>query len=59
MNQIDSTTNNTKPQPHVIVVDEFASISESLQGHPQRERILEKIQNYQSQILRAERSRKD
>ncbi|MBE9211084.1 hypothetical protein IQ244_32290 [Nostoc sp. LEGE 06077] len=58
MNQIDPTANNTSEQPHVIVVDEFAFISDSLEGHPQRERILEKIQDYQSQVLRAERTKK-
>ncbi|MBD2441368.1 hypothetical protein [Nostoc sp. FACHB-110] len=47
MNSQDPTANNTSEQPHVIVVDEFASIEKSLEGHPQRERIMEKIQQYQ------------
>jgi len=59
MNQIDPTANNTSEQPKVIVLDEFASIEKSLKGHPQRERILEKIQEYQSQVLRAARSKED
>ncbi|MBD2472281.1 hypothetical protein [Nostoc sp. FACHB-145] len=58
MNSQDPTANNTSKQPHVIIVDEFASISESLEGHPQRERILKAIQEYQSQVLRAARSKK-
>ncbi len=40
--------NNPKPQPEVIVLDKFAAIKKSLLSHPQREEILEEIQNYQS-----------
>jgi hypothetical protein len=47
MNSQDPTANNPKPQQQVIIVDEFASIEKYLEGHPQRQGILEKIQNYQ------------
>lgn len=58
MNSQDPAANNTSEQPTVIVVDEFASIEKSLERHPQRERILEKIQKYQSQVLQEARSKK-
>ncbi|MGF1939421.1 MAG: hypothetical protein RM347_034620 [Nostoc sp. ChiQUE02] len=57
MNSIDPATNNPNPQPSVVVLDELAFISKSLEDHPQRERILEKIQNYQSQLLRQGQSK--
>ncbi|AFY45739.1 hypothetical protein [Nostoc sp. PCC 7107] len=59
MNSQDPTANNTSEQPHVIVVDEFAAISKSLEEHSQRQEILEKIQEYQSQVLRAARNKED
>ncbi|MFN6564258.1 MAG: hypothetical protein RMY28_031320 [Nostoc sp. ChiSLP01] len=58
MNSQHSAANNTSEQAKVIVVDEFASIEKYLEGHPQRQGILEKIQNYQSQLLRQERNQK-
>jgi hypothetical protein len=59
MNHIDPAANNSSDQPRVIVLDEFAAISKSLEGHLQRERILGKIRNYQSRLLRQARSKKD
>jgi hypothetical protein len=58
MNSQDAAANNTE-QPKVIVLDEFAAIGKSLKGHPERERILKKIQNYQSQVLGEARNKKD
>ncbi len=57
MNSIDPAANNVSVQPKVIVLDEFAAIDKSLEGHPQREKILKKIQNYQSQLLREARNK--
>lgn len=57
MNQIDPDVNNSSEQPKVIVIDEFASIEKSLKGHPQSQEILEKILEYQSQVLRVARSK--
>ena len=59
MNSQAPTANNTSEQLKVIVLDEFASIEKSLKGHPQRHEILKKIQEYQSQVLRAARSKND
>ncbi|WP_414573884.1 hypothetical protein [Nostoc sp. CCY 9925] len=58
MNSQDPTANNTSEQPSMIVVEEFASIDKSLEGHPQRQDILEKIQEYQSEVLRQVQSKK-
>lgn len=59
MNSQDLTANNHQPQPEVIILDEFASIEKSLKGHHNAPVILEKLQEYQSQVLRADRSKKD
>jgi hypothetical protein len=58
MNSIDPDVNNPKLQPGVIVLDEFAAIEKSLEGHPQRQEILEKLQKYQSQLLWQEQKKK-
>ncbi|WP_414569359.1 hypothetical protein [Nostoc sp. CCY 9925] len=58
MNSQDPAANNPSEQPRVIILDEFAAISKSLKGHPQRKEILEKIQKYQSQILRQAQNKK-
>lgn len=57
MNSKDPAANNSE-QPKVIVLDEFAAIGKSLEGHPQRQEILEKLQKYQSQLLWQEQNKK-
>lgn len=58
MNSQSPTANNPSEQPKVIILDEFAAISKFLERHPQRKEILEKIQKYQSQILRQAQNQK-
>jgi hypothetical protein len=57
MNSQDPAANNSE-QLKVIVLDEFAAIGKSLEGHPQRQEILEKLQKYQSQLLWQEQNKK-
>jgi hypothetical protein len=57
MNSIDPAVNNPKLQPEVVVLDELAAIEKSLEGHPQRQEILEKLQKYQSQLLWQEQNK--
>jgi hypothetical protein len=56
MSQTDLSTSNTSKQP--LIIDEMASLKQHLQGHPQCEDILQKIREYEAQILKQERDRK-